>query len=86
MKSYLEQLKHGEMHSNEHKSFQESIQTRQEHLKIQQEKQQQSFQLVIDKDKFIDRTRKSILVMHHIKYRSFVESDFSVYPAIWMHS
>ena len=59
MKSYLEALMLGEMHSNEHnnihKSFQESIQIQQKHLKIQQEKQQPSFQLVIDKKKFIDR-------------------------------
>ena len=65
MKSYSEALMLGETHSNEpnniHKSFQESIQTRQELLKILQEKQQRSFQLVIDKEKFIDRTvqRKS---------------------------
>jgi hypothetical protein len=53
MKSYLEALMLGEMRSNEHnnihKSFQESILTQQEHLKTQQEKQQQSFQLLIEK-------------------------------------
>ena len=63
MKSYLETLMLGEMHSNEHnsilKSFQESIQTLQEHLKTQQEKQQQSFQLVINKEKSIDRDHAS---------------------------
>ena len=59
MKSCLEALMLGETHSNEHnnihKSFQELIQIQQKHLKIQQEKQQPSFQLVIDKKKFIDR-------------------------------
>ena len=59
MKSCLEALALGEVllneHNNIHKSFQELIQKQQEHLKIQQEKQQPSFQLVIDKKKFIDR-------------------------------
>ena len=47
MKSYSEALMLGETHSNEpnniHKSFQESIQTRQELLKILQEKQAAEF-------------------------------------------
>ena len=59
MKSCLEALMLGEVHSNEHnnihKSFQELIQTQQEHLKTQQEKQQRSFQLVINKEKSIDK-------------------------------
>ena len=49
----------GEIHSNEHnniyKSFQELILTQQELLKIQQEKQQPNFQIVINKEKSIDR-------------------------------
>ena len=63
MKSYLEALMLAEMHSNAHnniqKSFQELIRTQQELLKIQQEKQQQSFQLVINKEKSIDRDHAS---------------------------
>ncbi len=59
MKSYLKALMHGEVHSNEHnnirKNFQESIQIQQKLLKIRQERQRQSFQLV-DKEKSIDRT------------------------------
>ena len=59
MKSCLEALMLGETHSNEHnnirKNFQESIQTQQKLLKIRQERQRQSFQLV-DKEKSIDRT------------------------------
>ena len=47
MKSYSEALMLGEMHSSEHnnihKSYQESIQIQQEHLKIQQEKQRAEF-------------------------------------------
>ena len=47
MKSCLEALMLGEVHSNEHnsihKSFQELIQTQQEHLKTRQEKQQTEF-------------------------------------------
>ena len=60
MKSCLEALIIGETYSNEHndirKSFQELIQTQQEHLKTQQEEQQRSFQLVINKEKSMDRT------------------------------
>jgi hypothetical protein len=57
--SYLKALMHGEVHLNEHnnirKNFQESIQIQQKLLKIQQERQRRSFQLV-DKEKSIDRT------------------------------
>ena len=59
MKSCLEALMLGETHSNEHnnirKSFQELTQIQQKHLKIQQEKQAASFQLIINKEKSIDR-------------------------------
>ncbi len=65
----------GEMRSNEHnnihKSLRESIQTRQEHLKIQQEKQLQCFQLVIDNEKFIDRNHASQLMTTLTNYLLF---------------
>jgi hypothetical protein len=35
--------------------LQELIQTQHEHLKVQQEKQRPTFQLLMDKEKFIDR-------------------------------
>jgi hypothetical protein len=59
MKYCLGPLTPGEMrsngHNNIHKSFQELIQIHHEHLKVQQEKQRPTFQLLIDKEKFIDR-------------------------------
>jgi hypothetical protein len=55
MKTCLDALMLGDMYSNVQKNFQESIQTQQEYLKIQQEKQEPSFQLVIDKEKSIYR-------------------------------
>ena len=58
MKSCLEALILREVHSNEHnnirKSFQELTQIQQKHLKTQQE-QQRSFQLVINKERSIDK-------------------------------
>jgi hypothetical protein len=54
MKSCLEPLTLGEMHSNGHNNihnnFQELIQIQQEHLKVLQEKQQPTFQLVMDRE------------------------------------
>jgi hypothetical protein len=59
MKYCLGPLALGEMrsngHNNIHKSFHELIQTQHEHLKVQQEKQRPTFQLLMDKEKFIDR-------------------------------
>jgi hypothetical protein len=62
MKTCFEALTLGDIYSNIQKSFQESIQTQQEYLKIQQEKQEPSFQLVIDKEKSIYRYSR-ILVL-----------------------